>query len=207
VSLIRYKALASLGDHFKSVLGPDIHQVQVLAADPETVACYPNLTILPVGNFEFEPFDVDEISSTSDTVTLQIGDFRGRVEIRLAAKSTAEREKLEERIIYEFIKDFYRRGVLVVEVGGFTIGGKIFIGTVPCSFTLEADSWSEEFAFDKKRFAFMDVECTLPALITVRNVYDIDQLVLALTEDLESANPAYDQVEVLDTGSLDSYPP
>jgi hypothetical protein len=200
------KALEVLADHLRSVVDPEIHDVQVLDAGPDKEACWPSLVVRTTGMWEFEPFDEDDIDSTATTHTVQVGDFSGRVELLLSAKSKGARATLGDRITAAFFAVSGKPGVLVLQLTDLEVSGITLPGPVPVAFRLGEDMWQEEMVFDRIRQHVLELDVEIPALVTRTDVYDINHLVTAFTEDLTSADPTYEQVEITDTGALEDYP-
>lgn len=183
------------------------HAIHVEDAEPDVEACWPNLVINTMGSFSFEPFDADDVEGvTSDTATVHVGDFTGRVRIRLGAKFKPERTKIGEAILQEFLKTPGKPGVLVVQLTGLKIGPVTLSASIPVAFRLDTTEWEEEMVFERKRFQDLAVDVEIPALVTWERTYDINNLVVAFTEDMTSDDPAYTQVAVTDTGTLEEYP-
>jgi hypothetical protein len=206
VSVVRQAALEALAADVAQVLDGDVHEVLVGEQDPEKQPCFPNVVVRAVGAFTFEPFDDDEIETAGNHLVDHVGDFTGKVEIRIGARTPAEREAFGERVLHRFLSQQGRRGVLVLQLPGLEINGYTLATDVPVAFCLDQDGWNDEMVFDKKRYQYLELAVDLPALVNRFPVYDINQLVTAFTEDLTSEDPTTEQVEVTDTGALEGYP-
>lgn len=182
------------------------HAIHVEDAEPDVEACWPNLVLNTMGSFSFEPFDADDVEGTATTATVHVGDFSGRVRIRLGAKYKPERTKIGEAILQEFLKTPGKPGVLVVYLSGLQVGAVTLASDIPVAFRLDSTEWEEEMVFERKRFQDLAIEVEIPALVTWEQTYDINNLVVAFTEDLTSDDPAYTQVAVTETGTLEEYP-
>lgn len=213
MSIVKQAALEALAAHLRTVLGPELPDIYVNNQDPDKEACWPHLIVRAQGDFAFQPFDADELGTTGSTVTVHVGDFSGRVQLQLGAKSSAQRVALGDRILTEFLKTAGKPGVLVLQLTGFEVGGVEFTNDLPVGFMLDADAWSDELVFERKRYENLDLAVDIPALVTWTETYDINHLVMAFTgdltsepEDLATDDPTYEEVAVTDTGALEEYP-
>lgn len=205
MSVVRFQALSALKQALTPVL-PEIEDIKVEFEDSDKPACYPNLVIDTFGRFAFEPLDADEIESTPTDVKVHVGDFSGQVRLRLGARSRAERRELGDRVTNEFLKTPGKSGALVLQLRDFQVSGYPFKGPIPVAFRVGEQDWDEEFVFERKRFQDLVLDVELPALVTWTNTYDINELVLAFSEDLTSTTPTYEQAAVTDAGDLEDIP-
>lgn len=213
-SVIKRRVLEVLAEYLRPLVAPEIPSAHVIVEDAgtEREACWPNLVVRQLGSFEFEPFEDDELWVTADTQAVQVGDMRGQIEVVLGATAQAQREELEERILNAFLSSHDsaghpRRGVVVQQLDSFKVGQYAGLAAVPVGYVLGTEAWQEEMVFDRKRFASLVLDVDVPAIVVRDGVYDIQTLVVAITDDLTSDTPTPDyQVAVEEDGDLTPYP-
>lgn len=174
-------------------LAGKIHAVQ---SGPNELSVWP-CAALVANVLTYDPFQADEVWAqdpdafpfTDDgKVVLNVGDFTGSYELRVYAKSVGERETLEEQVLQALLSEEGRSGIVALQTPAVTVGGFTTLYQAPCAFMLERELWQEEFAFENRRFSFIDLEVAFPALIA-REAYQINQLCLAINSDLASDVP------------------
>lgn len=175
----------SLAAALKAALPPTV-DVGACAADWEEPTKFPAVRILP-GKFTFDSWQEEEVDDTqADKLFLQVGEFVGNVEIRVSARSRREREVVEDLVTHYFLERPYTPGTQITILPEALVGGCVTSYKAFCAFTLEDSDWREEMVFSSKRFSFLDVEATFPALIVRKNVFTIEQLVLVLEADVRA---------------------
>lgn len=178
-------------------------RVTVGQADPEDSQDYPSVVILP-RRFGFEAHlaaeELEDAGGDPDDdtgqVVMDVGTFSGRFEIRVASRDPVERRALQARIQALFFAS-QRRGWIKLTTPALTIGGTVTAHTSPVAYHLSGDTWEEEFVFDKKRFSFVDIEVSFPALVVWNDAYTIEDYQIALTEDLTTTVAANIPIEVI----------
>ena len=191
------------------------------AADPEQKKKFPSVQVLP-HKMRFMPFVADAVAGDDDTMDAavigsntdliwNIGEWEGPVEIRLVAKNAPEREKYQAAILAALNGDEDRPGVTELSVPAtpfYASGGPVVSTyTAKGAVFLELDEWQEEMVFEKHRFDFIEVEAQYPMLVLKRDVRNIEELILGLTENMKddvSAIPPSDieSVSISDDGSI-----
>lgn len=220
-SVIKRRVIESLAEWLVALVAPDIPAGDVIIQDAgaDAHACFPNLVVRHIGAYEFQAFEEDEIWTTDDTDpdnpntrAVQVGDLSGQIEIILGATNEPFRERMEDRILHALLKEtsqegFGRPGVLVLQLDNFTVGGIANMADVPVGYVLQTETWQEEMVFEKKRYSTLTLDIDMPALVVRQGMYDIDELVLAITDDLTSTDPALSdiQVAVSEDGDLTEY--
>ena len=202
---LKRAALDQLATYLATQVPSLAGRVSAVQADEEDQQSYPFLAILPTGKFVLDPFQQDEVDTTdyTDKEVVNVGALRGPVELRLYAHTPYEREELGQQVIDAFHVNADAPGVAVVTLPSVTVGGFTTTYGPLAAFTLEGEQWQEEMVFSKKRFAFFDVEATVPVLVMVQQAYDITTLEMAFTSDLESPTPTLDETfTVADDGSF-----
>jgi hypothetical protein len=99
--------------------------------------------------------------------------------MRLGAQTANRRYELEQAMMENvFWANLDRPGVVVFQLAD------VYDATI--AFEADAEEWEDERAFDKKWFSVMTVTLQLPALVLKGDVHDIEEIRLALAEDLTS---------------------
>jgi hypothetical protein len=162
--------------------------VKAVQADIEDDAECEHIVILPQ-RMEFRVWQELEADDTvPGKVLINLGDFEGNVEVRAAALSADKREELEEKIQAIFFERELAPGILTLQLDPINVGG-VQYGLEPVvAYALDDEIWNEEKVFDAPRYSYLTVAVAFPALVT-RNAYTIDQMIAALTTDLDSHTP------------------
>ncbi len=223
-SVIKRRVIEVLAEYMVTLLDGFIPAADVIiqAAGADTHACFPHLVIRHVGAYEFQPFEEDEVWATDsahatqpNTQAVQVGDMSGQIELLLGATNEAFRERVEDRILNAFLagqspEGFARPGVLVQQLDSFEVAGAASLADVPVGYMLQTETWQEEMVFEKKRFSSLMLDVDMPALVIRTDAYDIDSLILAITDDLTSetiviADLDDPQLSVSEDGDLSIY--
>lgn len=217
-STVKRQALQQLVDYLRPIVGTSgplgsvgIPDDAFYVGDQGTTGnvCFPNLVARAAGSeWTFVAFNDDEMWSTDTTQTVQVGDLSGTIELVLGATNPDQREVIEDAILSTFYRQtdqngFYRTGVLVVQLDPFLVDRQLNLLPVPIGYCLQQESWDEEMVFERKRYSHLTLAVDLPALVTRSNVYDIDTLILALSNDLAATLPT-DEIIVLDDGGAEN---
>lgn len=214
MATIKRRVLEALVEVLKPLLLPEVPGDDIIIGDPgaDRQACWPHVQVRQVGPFTFESFEEDPLWTTTDQLAIQVGDLTGQIEIKLGATNAGQRDDLEDRVLNAFLEAHNqegngRPGVLVVQLDSFTIAGKAALASVPVAYVLQTETWQEELVFEKKRYSSLVVDVDMPAIVIREGIPDIDTLVLAITDDLTSADPALtDQLSVSEDGDVTQYP-
>ncbi len=173
---------------------------------PEKDTIFPS-AMLETGSFRFVPEDPDEVywfgEDTDDDaddgkLVLSVGEFEGQAELRLYAKNVPERELYEQRIMDLFLAQQGSPGTLYITTPTLTVNGYVSLHSVEIKLRLESEEWQEEFAFENRRYSFIDVSFAYPAL-TTRDAAEIESLQLALAG---LTGDAEETIEVQEDGSV-----
>lgn len=183
MSQVKRAAAKALADTIETQIPELAGRVFPSWADEENEAAYPAVVVLP-GRMKFEPWQEDEIDDSDPNVlVLSVGDFEGEAELRVYAKSEAERERIGQLVTDLFMAREGAPGVLVADTDPIplnVLGSRTpQLGTAHAAFTLDDDEWSEERVFSKKRYQFMNVGVVFPCLVA-RSVPTILQLVIEM---------------------------
>lgn len=184
-----------------------VGKIHTVAPEPTDRAQFPCVAIL-AQKMNFEPAQADETYWSEDPgegtdiddgkLVMNVGDFTGVCEIRVYAKSVAERESLEEKILHAFMSVEMRPGVVALTTPAVTVNEYVTLYEAPVAFMLDTADWQEEYAFENRRFSFLDLDMIFPALV-LRDAYRIEHLQTAINEDLES-DTADETVEIDEDG-------
>ncbi len=182
-------------------------KVSAVAAGPETNAPCLAVKIIPsTMSYEAaEPQEVYYMDPDDGKVVVDVGQFTGMISINLYAASVPEREEYEQKILDLFLSSTWSQGTLYLNTPNLIINGYASLYPADFKVFLENEEWSEEFAFESRRYSFIDVSIDFPALTT----YDAATLVslqvalanmddeIASIDDVELD----DRVEVQEDGS------
>lgn len=173
---------------------------------PEQAMVFPSATVLPDA-LTYEPQQADEVYWRTDIddgkIVLNVGDFAGTYELRLYTKTRPERELYEQRILDLFLSTQDAPGTIYVNTPTLTVGGYVSLYSAQIQVRLDSEQWREEFAFENRRYVFIDLDIAFPALVS-RNAPTMESLRVALTNALDSNVPD-EVVEVqLDGSTLPS---
>lgn len=200
-SILR-EALKAFADHLADRI-PALADAHVGHADPEDKDSTPCAVILP-GRFTFEAhLGVDELAAGEgeDFALLDVGCWDGTLELRIAAKNQPQREVLEQKVTNLFMSA-KRRGVLVLQTPPLVVNDQITLYAAPVAFSLMSSSWAEEMVWEKKRYSYITLAMSYPALIAETETGTIESYHSALTEDLVSASPVYEALATDEDGNL-----
>jgi len=161
-------------------------KVSVVAAGPETMA--PCLSVkLIADSFTFEPSEPDEVywNEVTDDKQLvyNVGSFTGMISIQLYAINPAERELYEQKIIDLFLRTKWAPGTIFVTTPTLTVDGYPSLYSAEIKARLDGEEWNDEFAFESKRFSFLDIYVDYPALALDNDAPTIESLQVWLSED------------------------
>jgi hypothetical protein len=200
---IKRTTLDTLKTRLESISGLS-GKVFVAQQGPEKTVTYPSVVIIPQA-FTFEPETAEDVwwdAVTDDGKVLQeVGTFDGLLEIQLYTNSAPQREQFEEAILQAFLSTPGAPGTICLNTPTLTVNGLVSLYSAPILYRLDDEDWREEFAFESRRFSFLDVVVSFPAL-TVRDAYTLDSLRVAITENLDGETPR-EVYEVQEDGSTE----
>lgn len=170
---------------------PALTRVTTVAPTPQDVATLPSAAVIP-NVFRFDPFQADEAWYDAETddgrALLAVGGFLGQMELRIYARTPAERQDLEEAVLHALMAEALRPGVVSLQTAAVTVGGVATLYPAPVFVAVADCEWREEFAWENRRFSFLDLDVGYPALV-LRDAHTIDALVVVLTDDIDSDVP------------------
>lgn len=171
---------------------------------PETETQFPS-AMIETSRFMFWPDNPDEVYAAAiddGKVVMSVGEFAGDAELRVYAKTVTERETIEQRIMDLFLGTQDGAGTLYIPTGNLTVAGYPTLHSVEVKCRIDSADWQEEFAFENRRYSFIDLTFGFPALVA-RNAHTIDSLQtkLAELEDVDGSDG--ESVEIQNDGSIE----
>jgi hypothetical protein len=175
-------------------------RVSPLQDGPDQQAVFPSVMLVP-SSFTFEAWTATEVAYNEDEddgkLLMDVGEFTGNIELRLYAKNVPEREDYEQRILNLFLANPDAPGTITITTPPIVIGEHATLYQASIIVRLTSELWREEFAFESRRYTFVDLEFAYPALVLLDNVPTINQLELHFEYD-----PGSETVIVQDDGTI-----
>lgn len=216
MSTIAFQALDKLRSTIEAAIPSLSGKVRSLSADAVQVEPFPGIALVPQ-TFTAEWYTEMEVAQpTASTQLVQQGEGTLRVEVRIGAKHPAAREALQDSFTNLFQTSATAPGSLLLSTAALTLQGVATGYAAPFSCDLVSWEWNEERVFDVARFAFIEMDMSLPILYlrgaTVgTEVYTIEAIQFAMTRDLTTtpnataSNLTIDEtVQVDDDGVLEA---
>jgi hypothetical protein len=208
-SNLRKEAAKALGAFIAAQVPEFNNRFLVGQPDPEKQADFAGLVILP-GRYKFESESEEEVDETLPTRALvEVGSLEGSVEVRIYARHAAVRDDLEQKVLEALVSREGSPGTIVVTVPGIVVGGATWGYAPSCTYSLAGSDWQEEFAFEHRRYSFIELDSWLPMLVARNGVYTIEQMALAVTNDMTTeatTNLVLEQYQVAEDGTVTPYP-
>lgn len=170
----------------------------------------PNLSITPT-KWAYEPMQRDEHATLpGNVVVYNVGEHNCACVISVMASTRTQRAALEQKIVGLFYGNDS-------PVDGLPLDGVIVLPITACpelsrfvvSFDLESDEWIDSLAQDRRFESRITCTAGIPALTIKTPVYTINQLLLGVTEDMETTftpataiPPAVEVVVINEDGSI-----
>lgn len=199
---------------------PELATISTVQAPPEEASVYPALALLPErfrlvahGDEEVVDDDGDPIMTNATTAVMEVGSLRGTVRLWLATRLTAERARLEEKVVSAFFQDDLAPSRLLVTLENVEVLGVATGADWPVAFMIDTTEWREELVFSERRWSFIQLNVDIPVLILRKDAALVTTLVAALTTDITTtvddptdvAVPpltSLEQVTVADDGTI-----
>jgi hypothetical protein len=184
-------------------------KVSAETEDPGKMAPCLAVKVLP-DEFSFEPSQADEVYEADPDdgkVVVDVGAFSGIFTIQLFAVGKEERGKYEQKLMDMFLATEWAPGTIFVNTPNLTVNGYASLYSAELRIRLDSEDWSDEFAFEAKRYSFLEVSVDLPALTTY-SAANLTSLQLALSDidadiyAVEDVDPAY-RVEIQEDGTTE----
>jgi hypothetical protein len=185
MAVVRIEALRALKARIETAIPELAGKVKVSQAPAGEEQTYPTLTIIP-GTWKFDPHGEAEFATIGDpadgNVVFNVGAHSAPVQLRIVATTIGERWTLEQKVVDLFLGQELRAGVVIVPVTSCPE-----LSTFIAAFEYDSDQWVDVGAFDRKLESAIVVNGVMPALVARTEVYEIDELVLGLTYDFDTA--------------------
>lgn len=150
-------------------------------ADASHKLAFPHLVLKPI-RWTYVPHQAEEVyDSAPDRVVMNVGAWEGEVQLILGHKHAYGRYELEQELLDLFLSTPMQPGILNTPV----LACREKLGPFTASWELDADAWQNEAAFDQQFYSTLFITGILPALVTRKDAYTIEQLQLGLTEDFD----------------------
>lgn len=172
--------------------------------DVEDTSTYPAIRVL-TRTVEFLPWQEESLENELDPALAtrelaRVGDFSGRMEIRVYETYEARREALEQLVLDVLTSREGAPGNYVVTTPALTVAGVATLYQAPVSCFLDTAEWQEEFVFEKKRMSMLTLEFSYPALV-LRSAPQINEIRVTLETSL-AANAPSEVISVDEDGTL-----
>ena len=210
MSIVRIKALEALGALIASAVPELQGHVCVGIAPPGEFEALPNVSIEPT-TWEFLPEQEDEQRTLpGNRVVYRVGEHACACVISVVTASIAKRWEIEAAVLDLFLRAKHpltghrQPGVIVAPVTACPE-----LGQWIASFELESDAWNESYALDRRYESRITINAHIPALIVDSPIYTINELILGLTQDMQTTftpataiPPAVELVVINEDGSI-----
>lgn len=120
----------------------------------------------------FKPYEPRVHQLLTGEAVYDVGHFEALVQLRLGAPTNRQRIDLGEQLLAPFLEGCGVLNTPVPDVYGAV-----------CAWELDEEGWSDEAAFDNKRWSTLVLTGFIPALVK-RRTYTINDLRLAFAEEL-----------------------
>lgn len=215
MSVVRIEALRALAALIELQI-PELRGHVCTGAPPSSEFEHvPNLSIQPT-KWSYEPEQAEQSAELPGNVVVwNVGQHSCAMVLAILAASPAQRWDLEAKVLDLFLSSVHpltghhRPGVIVIPVAELPELADWF-----AAFELESDEWNDTLALDRRYESRITVNGIIPALTTERAVYTIKQLILGVTEDMDTTftpataiPPAVDLVSINEDGSISSHEP
>jgi len=136
---------------------------------------FPSLQIDPRRWTYFPDQALETYEPAPNAVVMNVGRHQADITIRIGASNLYKRYELEQKLLDLFLSTPLHPGVLFAQVTACEA-----LGPFTAAWELDTDEWRDEKAFDKEFYSNVTVLGIIPALVTRRDAYTIDQLQLGL---------------------------
>lgn len=180
MAVIKVEALKFLAERIACAIPQLEGKICVLQAFPNHNLGFPSLAIVPAGKWRFYPDqDGDDVFAPQPGVAVfNIGRHEISLQLQLATASQDERGLYEQLIEQCFYQEEFHPGVLY----GAVKGCEEDVGPFTASYLFEGTSWEDDKAFQNQSWSYIEVTGSIPALVSRRGIYRIQELQLGLTE-------------------------
>ena len=174
MAVVRIEALRGLGAALRCAI-PSLPPICFGQQPANKALKFPSLAIDP-RQWKYHPDQAAETHEPSpNAVVMNVGRHQADVEIRIGAATLFERYELEQKILDLFLGTPGHPGVLLTQITACES-----LGDWTAAWELESDEWRDERAFDRQFYSLIMITGIIPALVTRRGAYTINQLQLGL---------------------------
>lgn len=199
MAVVRLEALRALANTLAACL-PQLEVGVCVGQRPYgSVQGWPNISVYPF-RWTYTPHQALEVYEPApDTVIMDVGHHTASVQVRIGAATAGERYELEQAFLDVFLGTPLKPGVLITRVTACEN-----LGPFVAAWTLDDDDWDDERAFDSEYYSTITLTGVIPALVTRRGAYTIEQLQLGITPDLTQTDmdPPTQVVQVNEDGTI-----
>lgn len=185
---------------------PDlVGKISVVQEAPTAEKGYPLAAVMPEPTFrldaahDLEVRDADGRAIILDDgrAFMSAGSIETSARIWLAARSPAQREKLQARILRLFFGDEMAPTRLTVTLSGYEVDGFAAPATWPVSYFVDDGEWQDEMAFSERRWVVLRASVSIPILLLRDESWRIDEMLLAIAAGSNVTTTTDDLDEVL----------
>ncbi len=175
MSVLRLKALDKLQECIEEAIPELVGRICAGPSEANHRLTFPSLSITPI-SFKYQPNQAKpHHNATHSTVIMEVGKHEADVQLRVGASTHRERVILEDKILQLFLEQELAPGILVTPIADCWDAHVVW--------ELEDEEWEDEKAFDSKWYTTISITGQIPALVTRKDAYTIEQLQLGLIED------------------------
>lgn len=212
--VVRIEALAALAALIQARIPELVDRVCVGTPPPGHDERVPNVAIEPT-KWLYMPQQADAgIAMPGNRVVFSVGDHECACVLSILANSPIARARLEQQVLDLFNSKHPLTGMIMPGVLVFTITTCPALSSFVVSFDLESDEWINARVLDRLYESRITITAKIPALVVDAPIYTINELILGVTEDLESTftpataiPPAVELVTITESGSIERYEP
>jgi len=209
MAIIRLDALRGLELAITCAIPELIGRVCVGQADAGHHQKFPSLQIDPKRWNYFPDQAMETYEPAPNAVVMNVGRHQAEIEIVIGAATLFERYALEQKLLDLFLSTPMHPGVLFAQITACEA-----LGPFVAAWELDSDEWHDEKSFSQEFYSHVTVLGTIPALVTRRGVYTINQLHTGLnltpnpTDGIlpSFAPPGVEVVQVNSDGSITPVP-
>lgn len=132
-------------------------------------------------DIEVEDADGVPIILDDGRAFMDVGSVGARARIWVAARTPAQRERLQTQIVRLFFGDEFAPTRCQLTIEHFEVDGFTTPTAWPVCFFLRSTEWTEELVFSERRWAFLSLEVDIPIFILREEAWRVTEMTLALT--------------------------
>lgn len=167
---------------------------------------FPSMSIRIEGSKYFPDQEDIHYECSPSSVVLNVGRHVQDLKLRLGANSSYKRAELEQKILNLFLVTEGHPGIIFSQLTSCEE-----LGPFTAAWELEEEDWRNEKAFDRQLYSELSITGILPALVTRRGVYNMNQIQLGLDigplVDPASVPPDFASLEVIQINEDGTFSP